>query len=193
MTSSNCWGTSGWVVEGRGGGVLRCACNQLRHRVPGKGGSPVRGFIQHTGQRVDVGAGILFRLGRRDRSGAMYGRCQSCCRTWSFVSRRARGRSRNQSDRRSRRHRARMLDGLMSRWIRPTLWAACSGSGDLVDDAHRAGGIQRPVGEHSFRSRPSMSRMSTRVGRRFRRSRWIGITCGLSNRAAAWASRRNRR
>ena len=59
MTSSTCGGTFGWLIEGRGGGVLRCAATSCAHGVAGKGRAAGQAFVEHAGQRVDVGAGVL--------------------------------------------------------------------------------------------------------------------------------------
>src|SRR5580700_6091867 len=42
ITLSSCGGTFGWLVDGCGGGVLRCAATRLPMLAPTKGGCPVR-------------------------------------------------------------------------------------------------------------------------------------------------------
>jgi len=42
MTSLTCGDTLGWVIEGRGGGALRCATTSPAIVSPAKGGSPAR-------------------------------------------------------------------------------------------------------------------------------------------------------
>ena len=42
ITASNCAGTLGWVVDGWGGGSVRCAVTWLSNESPGNGRCPVR-------------------------------------------------------------------------------------------------------------------------------------------------------
>jgi len=73
------------------------------------------------------------------------------------------------------------------------LMTGLQGLGDLVDDAHRPSGIQRALGQRAVQvaalNKPHTHRKST-----------VNLPVvidrhdmGVSNRAAAWASRRNRR
>ena len=94
MTASNFSGISGRVLDGRGGGVVRCAATWLSRLSPGNGGLAGQAFKQRAGQRVDVGSGVDL-AGAQPLGCDVLPRCRSRCRSSSMGSGRRRGRSRN--------------------------------------------------------------------------------------------------
>ena len=106
ITSSNCAGhvrLGGRRSRRRGAQV--CG-DQLRHRGPGKRRAAGQALIQHARQRVDIGAGILLGSGAEPLRCDVLEGADRVARSWSTAFHPRRGRSRNQSDRRSRPRRA---------------------------------------------------------------------------------------
>ena len=70
ITASNFADTPGITVDGRGGGVIKCAGDLLFEAVAEEGPAAGQALVEHARQRVDVGAGVD-RVRSRKRSGAM--------------------------------------------------------------------------------------------------------------------------
>jgi len=146
ITGSNCAGTFGWVVDGWRRSVEVCG-DQPRHRVPGKRRAAGQALIEHTRQRIDVGAGILLGSGAQPLRCDVLERADRIARLGQPRFIRSPGDP--EIDQVSEVVAIEQDVGRFDVAVhQPDLVGGVQCLGDPLDDAHRPRGLQRPGGQH---------------------------------------------